>query len=110
MADQRRRTSATLGDDRRQLRQANSAGLKALASQLLTLAQDGAHLRLEENNGPEGGSVGLVLERCDDERLVPDTCQVGQGTTGNSGEPFDRPPRACVASPQVKPVASPRRP
>lgn len=48
----------------------SSAGLKTLAGHLLTLAQDGtpnsAHL-LEENNGLETGSVGLVLERCDDE-------------------------------------------
>jgi hypothetical protein len=46
-------------------------GLKTLAGHLLTLAQDstpdGAHLHLEENNGLEEGSVGLVLERCDDE-------------------------------------------
>ncbi|MFI1924729.1 hypothetical protein [Streptomyces sp. NPDC020377] len=51
--------------------EANAAGLKTLASHLLTLAQngtpDGAHLHLEENNGLEEGSVGLVLERCDDE-------------------------------------------
>ncbi|MPY37107.1 hypothetical protein FNH09_39605 [Streptomyces adustus] len=49
--------------------EANAAGLRALASHLLTLAQDGtpdgAHLHLEENNGLEEGSVGLVLERCD---------------------------------------------
>ncbi|WP_256918939.1 Imm32 family immunity protein [Streptomyces hilarionis] len=51
--------------------EANAAGLKTLAGHLLTLAQDGtpdgAHLHLEENNGLEEGSVGLVLERCDDE-------------------------------------------
>ena len=51
--------------------EANAAGLKTLAGHLLTLAQDGtpdgAHLHLEESNGLEEGSVGLVLERCDDE-------------------------------------------
>lgn len=49
--------------------EANAAGLKTLAGHLLTLAQDGtpdgAHLHLEENNGLEEGSLGLVLERCD---------------------------------------------
>ncbi|SHI11434.1 hypothetical protein SAMN05444521_4076 [Streptomyces sp. 3214.6] len=51
--------------------EANAAGLKTLASHLLALAQDGtpdgAHLHLEENNGLEEGSAGLVLERCDEE-------------------------------------------
>ncbi|MGW7510662.1 Imm32 family immunity protein [Streptomyces massasporeus] len=51
--------------------EANAAGLKTLAGHVLTLAQDGtpdgAHLHLEESNGLEEGSVGLVLERCDDE-------------------------------------------
>ncbi|MFJ5967976.1 hypothetical protein [Streptomyces sp. NPDC093060] len=51
--------------------EANSAGLKTPAAHLLTLDQDGtpdgAHLRLEENNGLEEGSASLVLERCDDE-------------------------------------------
>ena len=51
--------------------EANSAGLKTLASHLLALAQDGtpsgAHLHLEENNGLEEGSASLVLERCDAE-------------------------------------------
>ncbi|MFJ7292811.1 Imm32 family immunity protein [Streptomyces collinus] len=50
--------------------EANAAGLKTLAGHLLTLAQDGTpdgtHLHLEEGNGLEAGSVGLVLERCDD--------------------------------------------
>lgn len=50
--------------------EANSAGLKTLAGHLLTLAQDGtpdgAHLHLEDSNGLEDGSAGLVLERCDD--------------------------------------------
>ncbi|KND39579.1 Imm32 family immunity protein [Streptomyces acidiscabies] len=50
--------------------EANPAGLKALAGHLLTLAQDGtpdgAHLHLEEHNGLSEGSVGLVLERCDE--------------------------------------------
>ncbi|MER8016143.1 hypothetical protein ACIQ7S_23680 [Streptomyces griseoluteus] len=51
--------------------EANAAGLRTLAGHLLTLAEDGtpdgAHLHLEEGNGLEAGSVGLVLERCDDE-------------------------------------------
>ncbi|MFF3448288.1 hypothetical protein ACFYXJ_14280 [Streptomyces sp. NPDC002667] len=51
--------------------EANAAGLKTLAGHLLRLARDGtpdgAHLHLEECNGLEEGSVGLVLERCDDE-------------------------------------------
>jgi hypothetical protein len=50
--------------------EANAAGLKTLAGHLLTLAQDGtpdgAHLHLEESNGLENGSAGLVLEKCDD--------------------------------------------
>lgn len=51
--------------------EANTAGLKTLAGHLLTLTRDGtpdgAHLHLEESNGLEEGSMGLVLERCDDE-------------------------------------------
>ncbi|MEU8674287.1 hypothetical protein [Streptomyces sp. NPDC048560] len=51
--------------------EANAAGLRTLASHLLTLARDGvpdgSHLHLEDSNGLEGGSVGLVLERSDDE-------------------------------------------
>ncbi|MET8137481.1 hypothetical protein ABZV24_37200 [Streptomyces sp. NPDC005251] len=51
--------------------EANAAGLKTLASHLLALAQDGTpdgtDLHLEENNGLEQGSVGLVLEKCEDE-------------------------------------------
>ncbi|MFE9628335.1 hypothetical protein [Streptomyces sp. NPDC006527] len=51
--------------------EANAAGLKTLAGHLLTLAQDGtpdgAHLHLGKSNGLEEGSVGLVLERCEDE-------------------------------------------
>ncbi|MFE7245673.1 hypothetical protein [Streptomyces sp. NPDC057580] len=51
--------------------EANAAGLRTLAGHLLTLAQDGvpdgSHLHLEDNNGLEDGSVGLVLERSDDE-------------------------------------------
>lgn len=51
--------------------EANAAGLRTLASHLLTLAQDGvpdgSHLHLEDSNGLEDGSVGLVLERSDDE-------------------------------------------
>lgn len=51
--------------------EANAAGLRTLAGHLLTLAQDGvpdgSHLHLEDGNGLEDGSVGLVLERSDDE-------------------------------------------
>ncbi|MFD0721417.1 Imm32 family immunity protein [Streptomyces globosus] len=47
--------------------EANAAGLRMLARHLLVLAgdgvHDGAHLHLEEGNGLESGSVGLVLER-----------------------------------------------
>ncbi|MFI1394263.1 hypothetical protein [Streptomyces sp. NPDC020681] len=50
--------------------EANAAGLRTLAGHLLTLAEDGTpdgtHLHLEENNGLKDGSVGLVLERCDE--------------------------------------------
>ncbi|MFF5969018.1 hypothetical protein ACFY64_36065 [Streptomyces collinus] len=49
--------------------EANAAGLRTLAGHLLTLAQDGTpdgtHLHMEQDNGLEAGSVGLVLERCD---------------------------------------------
>lgn len=61
----------------------------------------GAHLHLEENNRLEQGSVGLVLESHDDESRVPDVCQTVRGTTGNSGEPIDRLPRARGPPPQV---------
>ncbi|MCY9785258.1 hypothetical protein KIK06_15350 [Nocardiopsis sp. EMB25] len=51
--------------------EANAAGLRTLAGHLMTLAEDGtpdgAHLHLEERNGLEEGSAGLVLERCDEE-------------------------------------------
>ncbi len=51
--------------------EANAAGLRTLAGHLLVLAgegvADGAHLHLEDGNGLEGGSVGLVLERSDEE-------------------------------------------
>lgn len=51
--------------------EANAAGLRTLAGHLLTLAQDGTpdgtHLHLEESNGLQAGSTGLVLERCDGE-------------------------------------------
>ncbi|MET9692043.1 hypothetical protein ABZY81_26760 [Streptomyces sp. NPDC006514] len=51
--------------------EANAAGLRTLAAHLLVLAgdgvPDGSHLHLEDGNGLEEGSVGLVLERCDDE-------------------------------------------
>ncbi|MFJ3764806.1 hypothetical protein ACIPQJ_13005 [Streptomyces sp. NPDC090082] len=52
--------------------EANAAGLRTLAGHLLVLAgegvPDGAHLHLEESNGLEDGSVGLVLERNDEEQ------------------------------------------
>ncbi|MFF5935999.1 hypothetical protein [Streptomyces sp. NPDC012508] len=51
--------------------EANAAGLRTLAGHLLVLAGDGvsdrAHLHLEDSNGLEDGSVGLVLERSDEE-------------------------------------------
>ncbi|WP_206309939.1 hypothetical protein [Streptomyces sp. A0592] len=51
--------------------EANAAGLRTLAGHLLVLAgegvPDGAHLHLDDGNGLAGGSVGLVLERADDE-------------------------------------------
>lgn len=51
--------------------EANAAGLRTLARHLLVLAgegvPDGAHLHLEDGNGLEDGSVGLVLERIDEE-------------------------------------------
>ncbi|MFE7772609.1 hypothetical protein ACFU5O_01645 [Streptomyces sp. NPDC057445] len=51
--------------------EANAAGLRTLAGHLLVLAgegvPDGAHLHLEDSNGLEVGSVGLVLERNDEE-------------------------------------------
>ncbi|MFJ5075646.1 hypothetical protein ACIP8Z_13700 [Streptomyces sp. NPDC088553] len=51
--------------------EANAAGLRTLAGHLLVLAgdgiSDGAHLHLEDSNGLEDGSVGLVLERSDEE-------------------------------------------
>ncbi|NEA54267.1 hypothetical protein G3I60_08910 [Streptomyces sp. SID13666] len=47
--------------------EANAVGLRTLANHLMTLAQDGtpngSHLHLDEGNGLEDGSVGLVLER-----------------------------------------------
>ncbi|MGW1729230.1 Imm32 family immunity protein [Streptomyces sp. NPDC002306] len=54
----------------------NAAGLKPQTGHLLAQVQDGppdgAHLHLEERNGLEEGSVGLVVERCDDEWPLPD--------------------------------------
>ncbi|MCX4801834.1 hypothetical protein OG594_09265 [Streptomyces sp. NBC_01214] len=51
--------------------EANAAGLRTLAAHLLVLAGDGvpegSHLHLEDGNGLEEGSVGLVLERGDGE-------------------------------------------
>jgi hypothetical protein len=50
--------------------EANAAGLRTLAGHLVTLATDGtpdgSHLHLEDGNGLEEGSVGLVLERDDE--------------------------------------------
>ncbi|MER5930784.1 hypothetical protein [Streptomyces sp. NPDC002054] len=50
--------------------EANAAGLRTLAGHLLVLAgdgvPDGSHLHLEDSNGLEDGSVGLVLERSDE--------------------------------------------
>jgi hypothetical protein len=49
---------------------ANAAGLRTLAGHLLVLAADGTpdgcHLHLEDGNGLQEGSVGLVLERDDE--------------------------------------------
>ncbi|MEU3447905.1 hypothetical protein AB0H29_11860 [Streptomyces thermolilacinus] len=51
--------------------EANAAGLRTLAGHLLVLAgegvTDGAHLHLDDGNGLDVGSVGLVLERNDEE-------------------------------------------
>ncbi|MFB6525631.1 hypothetical protein [Streptomyces sp. NPDC056399] len=51
--------------------EANAAGLRTLAGHLLVLAgdgvPDGAHLHLEDSNGLEEGSIGLVLERNEEE-------------------------------------------
>ncbi|MGW7430489.1 Imm32 family immunity protein [Streptomyces sp. NPDC054861] len=51
--------------------EANAAGLTTLAGHLLVLAgegiSDGAHLHLEDGNGLEDVSVGLVLERTEGE-------------------------------------------
>ncbi|MGW9025234.1 Imm32 family immunity protein [Streptomyces sp. NPDC055722] len=51
--------------------EANAAGLRTLAGHLLVLAKngvpDGSHLHLEDSNGLEDGSVGLVVERSDAE-------------------------------------------
>ncbi|MFG2112249.1 hypothetical protein ACGFRB_06375 [Streptomyces sp. NPDC048718] len=51
--------------------EANAAGLRTLAGHLLVLAGDGvfdgAHLHLEAGIGLREGSVGLVLERDDEE-------------------------------------------
>ncbi|MFD0367735.1 hypothetical protein [Streptomyces sp. NPDC127114] len=51
--------------------EANAAGLRSLAAHLLVLAgdgvPDGAHLHLEDGNGLEDGSVGLVLERSNEQ-------------------------------------------
>ncbi|WKV74262.1 hypothetical protein AW27_023770 [Streptomyces sp. PCS3-D2] len=51
--------------------EADAAGLRTLAGHLLVLAgegvPDGAHLHLEDGNGLDVGSVGLVLERNDSE-------------------------------------------
>ncbi|MFD7440105.1 hypothetical protein [Streptomyces sp. NPDC059909] len=51
--------------------EANAPGLRTLAGHLLTLAEDGvpdgSHLHLEDSNGLADWSVGLVLERTDEE-------------------------------------------
>ncbi|HET6356580.1 Imm32 family immunity protein [Streptomyces sp.] len=51
--------------------EANAAGLRTLAGHPLTLAKDGvpdgSHLHLEDSNGLADGSVGLVLERSEEE-------------------------------------------
>lgn len=51
--------------------EANAVGLRTLAGHLLVLAGDGfpngSHLCLKDSNGLKDGSVGLVLERSDDE-------------------------------------------
>jgi hypothetical protein len=51
--------------------EANAAGLRTLAGHLVTLAEDGVpdgtHVHLEDSNGLVDGSVGLVLERSDEE-------------------------------------------
>lgn len=51
--------------------EANAAGLRTLARHLLVLAgegvPDGTHLHLDDGNGLEEGSAGLVLERSDEE-------------------------------------------
>lgn len=65
-------------------------------------------------------SISLLTAPCPDttaaqlehrgRRFVPDPCQILRGTTGNTGEPGDRPPGADTAPPQVRPGASPRCP
>ncbi|MFC9791347.1 hypothetical protein [Streptomyces sp. NPDC057695] len=51
--------------------EANAAGLRTLVGRLLALAgegvPDGAYLYLEAGLGLEEGSLGLVLERADEE-------------------------------------------
>lgn len=41
---------------------------------------------------------------------VPDSCQIMRGTTGNTGEPADNPPRIDCAAPQVTRAPTPRSP
>lgn len=43
-------------------------------------------------------------------QFVPDSCQIGRGATGNSGELTSRRPGAAVIPPQVNRAASPRSP
>ncbi len=45
-----------------------------------------------------------------DDAAVPDPCQIVWGTTGNSGEQGGGDPSSETASPQVRPVTSPKRP
>ncbi|MCX5232826.1 hypothetical protein [Streptomyces sp. NBC_00233] len=51
--------------------EANVTGHRTLARHLLVWGgdgvEDGAHLHVESGNGVESGSVGLVLERSDEE-------------------------------------------
>ena len=61
---------------------ANAAGLPTLAEHLLTLAQDGTHLRLEAANGLTEDSASLTLERASE--LRSDFCQI-RDTPGGRG-------------------------
>ena len=43
-------------------------------------------------------------------QLVPDPCQILRGTTGNTGEPVDRPYSPDAAPPQVNTRTNPKHP